>query len=185
MNPTTPQGETTSYDDVIVRFAAALANQRQVDLDTLHPHARIIMTGPFATNNPESYSPVLNEWLLMADAAALSLPRTAENIAIVKRILSDFVAFVFSTPGYIPTEIPDRFHEHPMGRIWDMARLWVEQDNLIGIGEAASLAGVSIAAISQNKKLTTYVNPLANGKQQHRRLVNRAEVVQHYGVCCD
>ena len=172
-------------DQTVIRFAAVLANQRQVDLDTLHPHARIIMTGPFATSNSESYSAVLKEWLVMADAAASSLPRTEENITTVRRILSDFVAFVFSAPGYIPTEIPERFHEHPMGRIWDMARLWVEQDNLIGIGEAAALAGVSIAAISQNKKLTTYVNPLATGKQQHRRLVDRSEVVNHYGVQCD
>lgn len=174
-----------SLEQTVIRFAAALANQRQIDLDTLHPKVRIIVTGPFATNNPESYSVVLNEWLVLADAAALSLPRTEENLTAVKRILADFVVFVFGVPGYTPTEIPERFHEHPMGRIWDLARLWVEQDNLIGIGEAAALAGVSIAAISQNKKLTTYVNPLANGSQQRRKLVNRNEVISHYGVQCD
>lgn len=169
----------STHDQTIIQFAAALANQRQVDLDTLHPHARIIMTGPFATSNPESYSAVLNEWLVMADAAASSLPRTEENIAAVRRILADFVVFVFSVPGHIPTEIPERFHEHPMGRIWDLARLWVEQDNLIGIGEAAVLAGVSIAAISQNPHLTQFINPYAP-KHQGRRLVLRRECVKYY-----
>lgn len=169
----------TSYDDTVIKFAAALANQRQIDLDTLHPRARVIVIGPFATNNPDSYSKVLCEWLMMGDAAANALPRTPDNLVQVRRISQDFISQVFSFPGHVATEPPDAFHSTAMGRVWDMARLWLEDGELITVGDAAIMCGVSIPAISQNRHLTTYRNPLAP-KHQGGRLVKRSEVAEYY-----
>ena len=169
-----------SPDETVIRFASALARQRQVDLDTLHPHARIIVTGPFATNSPESYSPLLCEWLVLAAAAANSLPRTPDNVMQVRRIAGEFIAFVFSFPGNAAAEPPATFHDHPMGRILDLARFWAEQDELISLSEAAAMVGVSIPAINQNKHLAAFYNPLATNRQQGYRWVKRSEVVEYY-----
>jgi hypothetical protein len=168
-----------STDKTIIQFAAALANQRQVDLDTLHPHARIIMTGPFATNYPESYSAVLSEWLILGDAAALAIPCNEENKRLVRHITASFTELVFSFPGHRATEPPDAFHDTPMGRIWNMARCWAE-DDLITLTEAAALASVSVAAISQNKHLSIYRDFAQANRQRGYRLVKRADVLNHY-----
>lgn len=161
-------------DQIIVQFAQAIANQLQRNLDALHPHARIIVTGPFATNNPDSFSPLLNQWLLLGDAAASTLPRTDENIKLIRRTACEFIDFVFGTGT-----VPDWFHDRPMGKILDAARCWAEGDELMALSAAASEFGVTVAAISQNPHLTQFINPHAP-KHQGRRLVLRRECVEYY-----
>ncbi len=169
----------STHDQTIIQFAAALANQHQRNLDIIHPRARVIITGPFATNDTLSLSGMVREWLKMGEAAANTLTKTPGEVTRIRHITKSFLEFVFSFPGHIATEPPAAFHDTPMGRVWNQARVWCE-DDLMTVSEAAAMVGVSVPAIGQNKNLTLYYDTTQANKQRGYRLVSRCEVLEHY-----
>lgn len=124
------------------------------------------------------------EWLLMARAGLglVKLPDDPEDANYITgevyEICQGLVEWLFSIPGMATYEIPDIWAEHPLGQLWHLAMIWLAGDELITIGEAARLAGVSHQAISNQikaGKMRAYVDPNAPARQG-RRLVRKDDV---------
>ena len=93
--------------------------------------------------------------------------------------IQDLMERLFCPPGLGSAyDIPARFWETPLGQMVARALLWIREDQLITLQQAADLRGVTVQAISravQNGRLTRYVDPDAPARQG-RTLVSRQEV---------
>ena len=120
------------------------------------------------------------EWLTMGKAAVGLIPDTDENKLYVHEICQGVAEWLFSIPGSYTYEIPEHFYQTPFGSLWAAALIWASGDELITIQEAAELAGITVQAVSQSKKIKFYVNPLAP-ERQGRRLVSKRSVLAIWG----
>lgn len=115
------------------------------------------------------------EWLTMALFGAGLVD---EDPFEMREVCQSMAEWLFAFPGSNRYSIPDEWADTEMGALWWQAQLRCEGDELITIAEAASLAGVTVQAMSQRVtrgKLRTFTDPLAPDRQG-KRLVRRSEV---------
>lgn len=153
-----------AWSDDIVEFARLLQRQRARQAEDLGADV--------------AASPLVQQWLLMAQAAEGSLERTPANRAAVRAACVSMADAIFSLPyrSFQDPNVPDRWWENdPIGRLWWLARVWAE-DDLISLREASRIAGVSLAAVAQRRDLPFYIDTRAPNPTNSRRLVRRADV---------
>lgn len=157
-----------AWSDEIVAFAEALRQQRARQAEELSPGG-----------GDDVASPLVREWLLLAAAAEGALERTPANRAAVRMACVSMGEVLFGLPRrrFHDPQAPDWWEEHPIGRVWWLARVWAE-DDLITIRQAADRAKVSVQAVSQRRDLPFFANVgvVSRGRVKQSRLVRRADV---------
>jgi len=96
----------------------------------------------------------------------------------MQEIVQGMAEWFFSLPTHNRYEIPAYWADTELGALWWSAVIRIQGDELITLTEAASIAGVSVQAISQRIKagtLEAFVDPLAPSRQG-RQLVRRSDV---------
>ncbi len=131
------------------------------------------------TEDPDAltYTMEPQEWRTMALYGAGVVDGDAFEM---REICQGMAEWLFAFPGSHSYAIPDVWASTEMGVLWWQALLRSEGDALITIAEAATLAGVSVQAISQRidrGTLREFVDPLAK-ERQGRRLVRRSEIAK-------
>lgn len=156
-----------AWSDDLVTFARLLQRQRARQAEELA-----------GDGGDVAASPLVQKWLLLAQAAEGTLERTPGNRTAVRAACASMADVVFSLPyrRFEDPAVPDRWWENdPIGRLWWLARVWAE-DDLISLQEAAELAGVSLAAVAQRRDLPFYIDTTAPNPMNSRRRVRRADV---------
>lgn len=119
------------------------------------------------------------EIALIARAAAGEIDRENEDLAgELNETIQSTLELLFSSPLITGYQIPDEFWYSEFGQIVARAIVWLRQDQLITVTEAAELRGVSVQAISnavRDGRLRRYVDP-DEPNPQRQTLVSRDEV---------
>lgn len=163
--------EEEKLKQTVGEFAAAVYQSRRWQIEQMLLGAQV----PHATPDQLLNSGEAQEWLVMARAGSGLIEWTDERAGYVYEICQSLAEWMFALPDHSAYHIPDVWKDTTMGRLWWKAFLWAQKDELITIAEAAALAGVSVAAISQSKKLEFFIDPDAD-KRQGKRLVRRKQV---------
>jgi len=161
---------------IVGEFAAAMYQSRKWQIEQMLLGAQV----PHATTEQLLNSGEAQEWLIMARAGAGLMEWTETRAGYVYEICQGLAEWLFALPDHSAYHIPDAWKDTTMGQLWWRAFLWSQNDELITISEAAALAGVTVAAIGQSKKLDFFVDPDAN-ERQGKRLVRKKQVQEVYG----
>lgn len=164
------------YRDTVEQF---LAEHWQWHIQEITQAA---MENKLAPSEPRNLlqSPVAHELCLIAQAAADKLEHCPENDDAVRKAIHNLGKRLF-VPSFAPvgfTRLPG-FRETSLGKMIARALLWLCQDDLISIAEAAKLLEVTHQAIKnaiKDRRLTEYINPDAPNPRRGRVLVSRSEV---------
>lgn len=115
------------------------------------------------------------EWLTMARYGA---GLTDHDAGEIHDICQQMAEWLFAIPGHAAYSIPDEWAETEMGRLWWMAIVRAEGDELITVTQAAEMLGISSNAVTDRISrgtLSAVINPSAK-QRQGRRLVRRSDV---------
>lgn len=164
---------TETSRQTVLEFAAAYGDYLIERVRLLSPLVEL----PDVFPDPSDGSPLVQEWLTLADAADGRLAVTAGNRFRVRDAFRRLAMMLFAVPGEPPVfHPPFDWTDSPMAIIAWRAIVWALADELITIAEAAALAGVTIQAVSQRKGLLFYRDPEA-AQRQGQRLVNRNDIL--------
>ncbi|GIK40379.1 MAG: hypothetical protein BroJett011_42120 [Chloroflexota bacterium] len=107
---------------------------------------------------------------------------TERRLAVaIERVLSRLFPGIAISSAPVLRSIPGNFWASDLGKMVARARLWLAEDDLITIKDAASLKGVSLAAIRQaidRGTLAALPNPDAPNPRRRGTLLRRSEVVR-------
>lgn len=174
----TEQEKAAYAAETVQAFALGFYQDRARQLGQMMPGADSkIMLSPEAFAEPLRYMMEPQEWLTMA---RFGLGLNDEDPGYIQEICQGLAEWVFAIPGWHTYDIPGAWYETPMGALWAAAFVRVQGDELITLQEAATLAGVTVQAISQRVKrgtLMAYVDPAAPNPHKRRTLVKRRDVV--------
>lgn len=126
--------------------------------------------------------PLAGKLALIAQAAVQALDRSdAELWEHVQDELNAILATLFLPPGSESSayRVPEDYWQTEIGRMFALARIWLDGDQLITIAEAAQIAGVSLSTMASRVnrgKVRNYPNPRAKNPQKAARLVVRTDL---------
>lgn len=158
--------------EVVTRFTSALIEERVLQLARVQPS--------FADSEAAAQladAPPPHDWLRLA---LYGQNLSDEDDGEMRDVAHSLAESIFGIPGHSAYTIPEAWAATPMGALWWAAVLRTEGDALITLAEAATLAGTSIAALSQRMRRggrRTFTNPAAPNPQKGRTLVRRTDVL--------
>lgn len=163
------------YEETCKQFLQAFWHDRtwQVEQSVLGVQIPLVM--------PETlYQSALADNLAdIARAATGDMPYNEDRAGEIYEGIQQLMEWLFAAPGLTSTyTIPSSFWETPLGQMVGRAFVWVRQDELITISEAASILKVTGQAITNKIKsgdIRGYVN-LAAPERQGRTMVARSEI---------
>jgi len=165
------------YRSTIERFVQEYYNRRRWELEQGFLGLQI----PFVHPEVITGSALADQLAEIARAAAGQVSDDDEgwNRGVVYEGIQDLMERLFAPPGLGSAYgIPARFWDTPLGQMVARALIWIKQDQLITLTEAAEMRGVTVQAVSQAVKdgrLMRYTNP-DEPNPQRRTLVSRADV---------
>jgi len=124
-------------------------------------------------------TPVAETFAEIARAAAGARQHEEFGDGVLQECIQTIMELLFASPLLSTYDVPDVFWQSPLGAMVARAMIWLRQDELITLNQAAEIAGISVPAISQAVdagRLHPYFDPDATNPQRGRRLVSRAEV---------
>jgi len=166
------------YRQTIQQFLLAYWSRRKWEVEQAFLGIIVPMTTPDLINN----SALADQLAEIARAAAGEIENDAEgwNRGIVYEGIQDLMERLFAPPGLGSAyDIPARFWDTDLGQMVARALIWVQDDELITLKQAADLRGVTIQAISnavREGRLRRYTDPDAPNPRQGGTLVSRSQV---------
>ena len=133
---------------------------------------------PLMTDEQLAHTILAENLAVIARAAAGETKYSEWNADYLAETIRSVMESIFAPSVLYSYQIQEGFWDTSFGQMVARARLWMRQDELITLKEAAQALGVTIQAASKavkNGRLTRYVDPDAP-QRQGRVLVSQQEV---------
>lgn len=172
-----PPAIPEQYVEAVVSLLRSAYERIRWTLQEHYGHT-VVAEAIMLNNDDLLRTPLADSLAEIARAAAGEREHDAFSDGVLEEAIQDVCEILFASKvasGYV---IPEEFWTTDAGAMISRARLWLYGENLITIAEAAEIADVTAAAISQQitkGKLRAFVDPDANIRQG-RRLVDKRDL---------